>query len=845
MRWLFVAGLAVVLLVGGRLQAAVKNAVPGHDAAVPGTDFPIIHEIEFVGLRHISPAAVQAQISSRLGEHLDVRRVESDVEALGRLEWFSDVRVEMQPMPQSPASSLDSSNYVRLIFLVSELPFLAKLDFAGSKLLSASQIKKILADNKVMPRFGEPAAPERLALISRMIRSALAELGHPHSQIQTYEELAPNATVRVRFAIDDGPHLPVGRIEFDGRSGVSEKLLRREMRRTAPNALFASWRGKNAFTFEGFAEDRARILSCYHNQGFPEACIGSARTIEYTATKGWLSWRRDKIERRLTVIIPVEAGPLYRFAAVNVSPELANAAAKSRPKLLAFSNSQSGAAYSAKAAEDLRRAWTASVQPRHREKAEPPFLAVELSRSFDPQAHTVQLRIGPANEPPIRVRRVEFLGLHRFRDRYLRKRIGLTEGQPLDDRALEAGLARLAKTGYFRQIKKQDIRVRADDITRSADVTIRVSEAGRQRTYFSGGQGHFGSTLGVAYSLFDLLRCEDLLSAQFDAGPQSLQLALGLIMEGFLGSRSSLAFSIFNNTLRPRLTSPVKGPFYVSQSEGLNTTWGYALTNADSLALNYSLSHMKTNYSLALPAPLTNSPGSSLSANSSSSSLGLAWTRDVGHEKFSTANSASGGLLGGSENVLRSNQEFARLFPDPLFSHQNSWAFRTTFSAAGSYSGAMPLYARLFSGDAQVRGLGNGELGPYSVVPQGGANSAAETYTAIPAGANIVTAANVEYRFPLRDRVQAAVFFDLGSGRILPGWLGPARPVLLSSTNAALHGSVGFELRWTVPEIQVPVRTYLALNVIRLNRFLSLPDGSLFHAHNRLFAFGWALGTLF
>jgi hypothetical protein len=109
----------------------------------------------------------------------------------------------------------------------------------------------------------------------------------------------------------------------------------------------------------------------------------------------------------------------------------------------------------------------------------------------------------------------------------------------------------------------------------------------------------------------------------------------------------------------------------------------------------------------------------------------------------------------------------------------------------------------------------------------------------------VVSAANAEYRVPLGGGTQAAGFFDLGSGWLLPNWLGKARPTLLDSTNGILHGSIGIEFRWTVPEIQVPVRAYYAVNILRLNRLLPLPDGSLFHAHNRLFAFGWALGTLF
>jgi outer membrane protein assembly factor BamA len=360
----------------------------------------------------------------------------------------------------------------------------------------------------------------------------------------------------------------------------------------------------------------------------------------------------------------------------------------------------------------------------------------------------------------------------------------------------------------------------------------------------SGGLGQFGSTIGIAYTLFDLLQREELLTAQFDGGPESLQIVLGLVMEGFLGSRSSLAISVFDNVLRPRFASSVKGPFYKSQSEGLNTGWSYPVTKTDSLAVNYSLSHTNTEYSFVLPPSLTGLPSSDLRAETTSSAMGLGWTHDAGSERLSIENSISGGYLGGTENVIRSNETYARIFPDPLFNRRNAWAFRTMFSGAGSYQGDMPLYARLFSGDTQDRGLNSGELGPYAVIPSV-ADSGNQTYSAIPAGANVIGAANAEYRVPLGGGTQVAGFFDLGSGWLLPNWLGKARPTLLDSTNGILHGSVGIELRWTVPEVQVPVRAYLAVDVLRLNRFLELPDGSLFHAHNRLFVFGWALGTLF
>src|SRR6267142_2761701 len=83
------------------------------------------------------------------------------------------------------------------------------------------------------------------------------------------------------------------------------------------------------------------------------------------------------------------------------------------------------------------------------------------------------------------------------------------------------------------------------------------------------------------------------------------------------------------------------------------------------------------------------------------------------------------------------------------------------------------------------------------------------------------------------------------NGFLLPNWLGPARPLLLSSTNGVLHGSAGIELRWTIPGVQVPFRAYYALNVLRLDRSIRLSDKSISFARNRFSAFGWGLGSLF
>lgn len=825
---------------------SVPFIVPGVSEFARSAELaPVVQEIEFEGLRRIHPEAVRAQISSREDAPLDAKRIEADIRTLSRLGWFGAIRAETRSEFTGNSRASPDSQGVRLIFHLEEHPFLTRVEYSGSRLLSQQQIEKILADKQTSVRTGAPVDPAALQTAAREILSALAELGHPEARVQIARDEQSKNTVRIRFVITDGPHLPVGRIVFEGNPSVPQRTLVHQMRRIAPHSLFAGLRGKDAYTLEAFDEDRERILAFYQNHGYPTAKIGQPEISRVEKTSfPWFPWPHRRSNTLLALTVPVESGRYYQLAPAEISAAVQEAAMQRGKKLPAPSAAQPGQAYSAQAIEQLRRTWLARVQPRPAKDGSAEFRSVVLVQNLDPATQTAHVRVNLSEAPPYVVRRIEFHGLHRFSDRFVRRRIPLEEGKLYDERALETGLTRIARTGYFRAIRKENIHIAMDEETHTANVSIRMEEIGHQRASLVGGNSAFGNTLGVAYSLFDLLNREELLSAHFEGGPQSLQLLMGLAMEGFLGSRGSLTFSVFRDVIRPRLSGGVKGPFYSMESSGINAGWGYALTNTDSLGINYGLSHSTTRYSIDLPAELAGLTSSELRADASSRSVGLGWLRDAGSERILLANSVSGGWLGGSENLLRPSASYARIFPDPIVRRGNAWTFRTTFSGVGSYQGDMPLSARLFSGGDLVRGLRAGDLGPLAAVSSE-TSSGAKTYSAVPAGSTLVAAANAEYRVPLGGRAEAAGFFDLGSGRLLTNWLGSARPSLLDSTNGVLHGSTGVELRWTIPGVQVPVRAYFALNVLRLNRSLLLPDGPLFRAHNRFAALGWALGSLF
>jgi len=172
----------------------------------------------------------------------------------------------------------------------------------------------MLEDKKLAPPLGKPADPATLHRIAFAIRAGLNELGHPEANVRIARAEASNATVTVRFEINDGPLLRVRRVSFDGHPQVPAKLLRAQMHNIAPWKPLASWRGKNAYSREAFEEDRQRILTYYENHGFPEARVGCARVAQFTEpSRRWLPWPHESRQAGLSVFNSDRSRPFLPF----------------------------------------------------------------------------------------------------------------------------------------------------------------------------------------------------------------------------------------------------------------------------------------------------------------------------------------------------------------------------------------------------------------------------------------------------------------------------------------------------------------------------------------------------
>jgi len=151
--------------------------------------------------------------------------------------------------------------------------------------------------------------------------------------------------------------------------------------------------------------------------------------------------------------------------------------------------------------------------------------------------------------------------------------------------------------------------------------------------------------------------------------------------------------------------------------------------------------------------------------------------------------------------MLRSSGEYGRIVRDPIF-RKATHGLSNDIQRRGKLPRRNAFLLPLFLRDEIVRDS-PWRTRPFALTSKA-VNSGATTYSAAPAGGNLIAAANAEYRVHLSPEQKAQDLryrFRLAT----PQLACPARPLLLSSQTVTSR-SAGIELRWTIPGVQVPFR---------------------------------------
>ncbi len=406
---LIVARVCLAAAVFAGLALAGIAPVAGQDAG------PLIADIQVVGAKRQPAEAVLAKISIRKGTPYDPYKVQESQRLLDATQWYYSVATEVQQTNQGPV----------IVFRVLERPIIHDIEYQG-----VSHINRNDLDTLTGLSNGAPMSPAINRKAAQAIEDRLRKDGRLFANVELLEGGNPDDT-RVVFKVTEGPVVRISDIRFEGNHFASAGRLKTQIL-SSENFLWV-FRGK--YRQEMLDHDVGKIIEYYHNFGFFDVKV--RRQLVHNS--GY-----DTVD----VVFVIDEGVRYlvRDWDIHGNRKLDNVYLMARNAL------QKDQPFNGHVVQ-------ASAKRMQDEYGSKGFLNTrvvpELKFYEQPGIVTVVYRV--LEGPPARVGEIKFAGNYVTRDNVLRRQLLVYPGQIINEPAMRASEANLARLGIFKVIPQEGI----------------------------------------------------------------------------------------------------------------------------------------------------------------------------------------------------------------------------------------------------------------------------------------------------------------------------------------------------------------------------------------------------
>ena len=676
---------------------------------------PTVEEIEIQGdLRRVAESLILTTIGLEPGVHLSQDNVQEAVRALDALRVFSDIQLWAEP-GESPQG-------LKLIVVVQEYPTLEGLRFRGQDELDERDMEE-----EIDLVVGQVVAPKDVARGRQRILEMYGEKGYLRAEVEgQLFDGDEEGSVILQYDIVEGDKVKIAAIEIHGNEAFDDGKLRKQME-TKPKR----WYRKGEFQADVFEEDQQRILAFYRSEGYQQAVI-LRDSIYY-----------DDSRRRLYIDLEVDEGRRYFVRDLAwegnelfTDEELAREMKVGPGDVFAYSATE--LSFLAKGAYYERGYLDTEVIPHERIHAD----------SIDV---TFQVFEGE----PWRIRRIDFAGNVKTREKVLRRELALRPGEVFKSSQLQESQRRLYMLGFFKDVQVQDQASVAGE-EKLIDLTFNVEE---QRT----GAASMGAGYSDTYKLVGNIGLQipnfrgqgQSLDFNWEFGTRRKQFLMGFTEPWLFDTPTTSSVRVYSltqqylenfdfhrNSISVRLGRRLKKPAFAS------VTLGYQLRTQ-----RYTDFSSEDDASLPQYEPQT------------TSSLEVVFRRDTRDlPDFPTRGSVISYTPEVASSLIAGDVDFHRHELTANFYRPGFWRFvlalETKFALIDGFSPYddthITFWDKFTPGgvdwwDGQVRGYPDASLGPRND-------------DGTPLGGRSMMTMNLEYRFPITGRqVVGLVFADAGN----------------------------------------------------------------------------------
>jgi outer membrane protein insertion porin family len=813
------AAFAVLLLapVGGWPQVQPPQGTAPQPLAqasgqTPSQTREIVDRIEFVGNRRMPSQTLLGRIFTRPGDPYSEEGLRRDFLALWNTQYFDDIRLEVQDVPNRP-------NAKHIIFHVVERPVIRRIEYPGVRSVTESNILDRFRERKVGLTIESQLDPAKVKRAEVVLRELLAEHGRQFAVVvPSYERIPATNAVRLLFTVDEGPKVKVGDIAFEGATVFSDRKIVRSMRMSRPYSvpmlIYDVPLMSKTFDRAKLDQDlEIGIRGLYQNAGYFRVLVKDPILEAEDLSRPGLPLPIPLIGRqrgRVTnITIPIEEGLQYQMGNIVIrSSDPEKGLSLRRDYLEAIFPLKRGDIFDVSKIREAIENYTKLYGTYG-------FIDFTAQPNFDIHDDTrmVDITFDFDEQKQFFIRRIDFAGNLTTRDRVIRRELMVSEGDIFNNQRWETSLLRLNQLDYFEEVTPQSAELRRNTQASQVDILLTVREKGRQSISLTGGvSGLAGSFVGLSYQTNNFLGLGETLTfaTQFGSFERTIQFGF---TEPYLFDRPiSTGFSIFYtryNFDQSRQASLLLGQRVtidpnVVQNYNQNSTgftvfasyplrrfsftraavsYGYSVTNITPFSSSSTLLFEALQFqSLAGPSALDGIRESKIVPTISYNTVNNPMFPTSGKSFYYGLNIAG---IGGNVRSIGNTLEM-RYFR-PHYRGRNVIALRFLSEFKTGWGGrVVPPYSRLFLGGEQdLRGFDIRAVAPIAFIPV--ATTTPFTYTdptrldingnpttttfQVPTlvyqttfpGGDTMGVLNAEYRIPIVGPVTVSLFSDIGT----------------------------------------------------------------------------------
>src|SRR5438477_4860415 len=264
------------------LRATVSARAQGPQAQGP----PIIRsiDVQYTGPGTVSKERILAHMRTRVGQPYSDQVVEQDIEALYKTGSILNVRIFAQPQGDG----------VKVIVAVQTRSIMREIEISGAERVGAKRLRK-----EIKLKLNQPVNEQQLEEARQKIIEVYQGRGFTDVSVQFRIDPIDEkrGTARVVYTVTEGVKGAVSRINFEGNTHFSEKVLRKQMKTRGRTPIyFLDKSGR--FDDVQLQQDLDKIREFYQDHGYIDVEIKDVRKE-----------RMEKGPKILTIV--VAEGPQY------------------------------------------------------------------------------------------------------------------------------------------------------------------------------------------------------------------------------------------------------------------------------------------------------------------------------------------------------------------------------------------------------------------------------------------------------------------------------------------------------------------------------------------------------